>query len=98
MTKRERFIPTTIRRQLAELKLTQQTLANALDVSLLTANQLCNGHRRVTADMALRLGTAFNTSPAWWLKHQAQQDLDDTLSSPMDCLMRERVIRLPGVS
>jgi addiction module HigA family antidote len=90
-------LPQILRQQLTELGLTQRQLADALNVSLWSVNQLCNGRRGITADMALRLSVAFNTSPDYWMKMQANQDLADTLNSPMDCLMREGVTRLPGV-
>jgi addiction module HigA family antidote len=55
---------------------TQRELANALDVSLLSVNQLVNGHRGVTAPMALRLAKAFGgTGEAFWLDLQRQLDL-----------------------
>jgi antitoxin HigA-1 len=55
---------------------TQRELATALDVSLLTVNQLVNGRRGVTAAMALRLSKAFiGTDVNFWLDLQRKVDL-----------------------
>ncbi len=60
---------------LDELHLTQEQLATLLSVSRRTINQLVNGKRKVTADMALRLGKFTNTSPELWLNLQMRLDL-----------------------
>ena len=62
---------------LDELKLTQEELAHRLGVSRRSINQLINGRRGVTADMALRLGQFTNTSPQMWLNLQMAVDLWD---------------------
>jgi addiction module HigA family antidote len=54
---------------------TQQRLADELSVSRRTVNQLVNGRRGVTADMALRLGRLTKTSPEYWLNLQTAVDL-----------------------
>jgi len=55
---------------------TQRELAIALDVSLLTVNQLVNGRRGITAVMAMRLSKAFQGSDVeFWLDLQRQIDL-----------------------
>ncbi len=54
---------------------TQQQLADELGVSRRTVNQLVNGRRGVSADMALRLGKLTNTSPEYWLNLQTAVDL-----------------------
>ena len=54
---------------------TQQQLANELGVSRRTVNQLVNGQRGVSADMALRLGKLTKTSPEYWLNLQTAVDL-----------------------
>lgn len=60
---------------LEELHLTQGALAAALGVSRQTVAHLVNGHSRVTAGMALRLGRLTNTSPEMWLGVQQTLDL-----------------------
>lgn len=62
---------------LAELELTQDELAHRLGVSRRSINQLVNGKRGITADMALRLGQFTNTSPQLWLNLQMAVDLWD---------------------
>src|SRR4051812_10942600 len=56
-------------------KITQNALADALGVSRLTVNQLINGRRNLTADMAVLLGAALNTTAEFWLNLQQAVDL-----------------------
>ncbi len=56
-------------------RITQDVLADALDVSRFTVNQIVNGHRSITPDMALRLGYVLGTSPDMWLDMQKRLDL-----------------------
>jgi len=62
---------------LDEFALTQEALAQRLGVSRRSINQLVNGKRGITADMALRLGQFTNTSPQLWLNLQMAVDLWD---------------------
>jgi len=62
---------------LLEFDLTQEELAQRLSVSRRSINQLVNGKRGVTADMALRLSKFTNTSPQLWLNLQTAVDLWD---------------------
>ena len=62
-------------RVLANMDINQDLLAKALGVSRFTVNQVLNGRRAVTPEMALRLGHVLGTSPELWLKLQAQLDL-----------------------
>lgn len=59
--------------------------ANRLAVSLgVPANRIAaivNGDRSVTADTAILLGTAFNTTPEFWLNLQAHYDLETAKAS-----------------
>lgn len=50
-------------------------LADNLGVARKTISQLVNGHMGVSAEMALRLGKAFNTTPELWLNIQRNYDL-----------------------
>ena len=50
-------------------------LANNLGVARKTVSQLVNGHMGVSAEMALRLGKAFSTTPELWLNMQRNYDL-----------------------
>lgn len=56
--------------------LSQNGLAAALGVSPMTINQIVNGKRSVTAEVALRLGHYFGMSPQFWLNLQARHDLE----------------------
>ena len=76
-------------------KITQETLADALDVSRFTVNQIINGHRAVTADMAVRLSYVLGTSPDLWLDMQKRVDLYEAHrklaeDSPRLIALRER--------
>src|SRR6202000_3495457 len=50
-------------------------LADNLHVARKTVSQLVNGHMGVSAEMALRLAKAFNTTPELWLNIQRNYDL-----------------------
>lgn len=53
----------------------QSALAEALGVSRLSANELLNGRRGISAVMALRLARVFDTSPEYWMDLQRDWDL-----------------------
>jgi len=57
------------------LGLTVTEAAAALGVARKTLSAILNGRAGITAEMALRLAKAFNTTPESWLHHQAQHDL-----------------------
>lgn len=72
--------PTTPGEILAEefltpMGLTQKQLADHLGCDVKVVNRIVNGKTSVTAEMALRLGAAFNTSPEFWLNAQKAVDL-----------------------
>jgi addiction module HigA family antidote len=90
MTEDERMIPETqpgypgafIQEYiLDEISLTQAQLATLLGVSRRTINQLVNGKRKVTAEMALRLVKFTRTSPELWLNLQMRLDLWEALQN-----------------
>lgn len=60
---------------LNELAMTQEQLAMTLGVSRRTINQLIKGKRRISIDIALRLGKFTRTAPETWLNLQAAIDL-----------------------
>ncbi len=49
--------------------------AESLGVHRTTLSQLVNERRGISADMALRLSQALQTTPDVWLGHQAEYDL-----------------------
>lgn len=57
------------------LELKQEDLANKLHVARNTLYRLRKGTIGVTAEMAVRLGKAFNTTPQFWLNLQNAYDL-----------------------
>ncbi len=57
------------------LGLTVTQAASALGVSRKTLSSILNGHSGISADMAIRLSIAFNTTAESWLLQQMQYDL-----------------------
>ncbi|MCL4147213.1 UNVERIFIED_CONTAM: hypothetical protein GTU68_023173 [Idotea baltica] len=57
------------------LELTVSGLARSLGVSRKTVSKIANEGAGVSAEMALRLSRAFNTSPELWLNLQRNYDL-----------------------
>ena len=55
--------------------LTQTGLARDLKTSFRTINEIVNGKRAITPDLALRLSKFFGTSEELWLNLQNQYDL-----------------------
>jgi addiction module HigA family antidote len=60
---------------LTPLGLTVTEAARALDVSRKTLSRILNGRAGISAEMAVRLSIAFNTTPESWLNQQVQYDL-----------------------
>jgi addiction module HigA family antidote len=57
------------------LGLTVTQAADALGVSRKTLSSILNGHSGISAEMAIRLSIAFNTTAESWLLQQLQYDL-----------------------
>jgi antitoxin HigA-1 len=64
-----------LRRRILKGDVTQEKLAFAMRVSRISINQIVNGRRSVTADMALRLARVTSTTPNFWLNLQRDVDL-----------------------
>ncbi|MEK7446994.1 MAG: HigA family addiction module antitoxin [candidate division NC10 bacterium] len=60
---------------LKPLGLTVTQAARALGVSRKTLSSILNGRSGVSAEMAIRLSIAFNTTAESWLNQQLQYDL-----------------------
>ncbi len=78
----EKYIPappitpgTVLRKYILKEKITQDELADAMKVSRFSVNQIVNGRRSVTAEMALRLAFVTSTTPDFWLNLQRDVDL-----------------------
>lgn len=63
------------RQYLEPLGLTVSELAKTLGVSRKTVSKIINERGSISADMALRLSRAFNTTPQLWLNLQQCYDL-----------------------
>jgi len=62
---------------LTPLGMTQKQLADHLACDVKVVNRIVNGRTSVTAEMALKLGATFRTTPEFWLNAQTAVDLDD---------------------
>jgi addiction module HigA family antidote len=60
---------------LIPLGLSQKVLADHLGCDVKVVNRIINGRCVVTAEMALKLGAAFRTSPEFWMNAQKAIDL-----------------------
>jgi antitoxin HigA-1 len=80
---------------LAKSEITQERLAKAMDVSRFSINQIVNGKRAVTADMALRLARVTSTTADLWLNLQRDVDLYIAQLKLKDKLQKLIVLRLP---
>lgn len=65
-----------IKVKMVEYGISQDQLAEALDVARLSVNQLCNDRRGITPDMALRLEKVFGIEASSWMSMQAEVDLE----------------------
>lgn len=60
---------------LAPMALTQKVLAEHIGCDIKVINRIVNGRTSVTAEMAMKLAAAFDTSPQFWLNAQQAVDL-----------------------
>ncbi len=63
-----------LRDELEELGLSARKFADHIGVPPNAVTQILNGERRVTAEMALRLGRAFGTGEGYWMSLQSYYD------------------------
>jgi addiction module HigA family antidote len=75
--RREPTSPGEILREefLAPLGMTQKELADHIGCDVKVVNRIINGRTSVSAEMALKLGATFRTSPEFWLNAQKAVDL-----------------------
>jgi addiction module HigA family antidote len=59
--------------------ITVTALAEHLGMTRANLSRVLNGHASVTADLAVKLSEAFNTSPEVWVNMQARYDLGQAL-------------------
>lgn len=65
---------------LKPLGMTQRQLAEHLEQDVKVINRIINGRTSVSAEMALKLGATFRTSPEFWLNAQKAVDLFEARS------------------
>jgi addiction module HigA family antidote len=80
-------------RILVPLEVTQERLADALGVSRFSVNQIVNGRRAVTAEMALRLAQVTSTSPEFWLNLQRDVDIYNARRTIGKTVLKLEVLR-----
>jgi antitoxin HigA-1 len=78
-----------------DIDVTQEELAKAMRVSRFTVNQIINGKRGVTAEMALRIARVTSTSPEYWLNLQRDVDLYEARRKHGKEIAKLRVVRAP---
>lgn len=60
---------------LLPLGMTQKQLAEHVGCDIKVVNRIVNGRTSVSAEMALKLGATFRTTPEFWLNAQQAVDL-----------------------
>lgn len=71
---------------ISPLGLPQVDVAKRLKTTFRTVNEIINGTRNVSPDMALRLARLFGTSEELWLNLQDQYDLYNARQKSRDIL------------
>ncbi len=81
---------------LKPLKLTQKQLADHLGCDIKVINRIVNGRTSITAEMAIKLAAAFNTTAQFWLN--AQQAIDLFRASSMVKVKPKPLIKLKKIA
>lgn len=74
---------------LKPMSLSEERLAQDMSVPVHNIEEIVQGKRSITADMALRLARYFDMSPQFWLGLQMDYDLDVAEDVLVDHLERE---------
>ncbi|NJK74541.1 MAG: HigA family addiction module antidote protein [Oscillatoriales cyanobacterium RU_3_3] len=64
---------------LEDLEITQTRFADILGVSRRSVNEIIQGKRPITVDMAIRIGKALGNGPQIWLNLQQKVDIWDAV-------------------
>jgi addiction module HigA family antidote len=80
---------------LAGCQITQYELATAMRVSRFSINQIMNGRRAVTAEMAMRLARVTSTTAEFWLNLQRDIDLYEARLELGKTIEELKVLRKP---
>jgi addiction module HigA family antidote len=75
--------------------ITQESLATAMGVSRFSVNQIINGRRTITAEMALRLARVLGTTPEFWLNLQQGVDIHEARERLGEEIERLPILRVP---
>lgn len=67
---------TLIKDELVEMGGTQKSLATSLGIHPSYLSEIINGKRAINAPLAIELEAVFGISAEYWLRFQAQYDLD----------------------
>jgi len=62
---------------LLPLEISAYRLSKDISISQTRISEIVKGHRRITADTALRLALYFGTSPKFWLGLQDDYDIEE---------------------
>lgn len=81
--KREPTTPGQILKEefLSELGISQKMLAEHIGCDIKVVNRIINNRTSVSAKMAVKLASAFNTSPQFWLNAQQAVDIYNALQA-----------------
>ena len=79
---------------LLPMGMTQQALANAIQVPYQRVNEVVHGRRGVTPSTAIRLSRFFGTSPDFWMNLQLRWDLYHTQRAEADQIKKIRPYEL----
>ncbi len=66
---------------LEDIGMTQTSFAGVLGVSRRTVNEIVQGRRPITVDMAIRIGKALGNGPQLWLNLQQKVDIWDAIQT-----------------
>lgn len=66
---------------LEDLEITQTKFAEIIGVSRRSVNEIIQGRRPITVDMAIRIGKALGNGPQLWLNLQQKVDIWDALQT-----------------
>jgi antitoxin HigA-1 len=64
---------------LVNIEISQTKFAEVLGVSRRTVNEIVQGRRPITVDMAIRIGKALGNGPQLWLNLQQKVDIWDAI-------------------
>jgi antitoxin HigA-1 len=69
---------------LEDIGMTQTSFAEVLGVSRRTVNEIVQGRRPITVDIAIRIGKALGNGPQLWLNLQQKVDIWDVIQTHKD--------------